>query len=258
MASNLDKFRKDLEKLIKTADQLYFTMAYDLDLLNEDAKKEVEKIRISNFKGAYEKWYTEALYVVKQILPERLDDFVKLYKNDKRKEVDYSTYTMSDYLLGISVTHGIRNVVEPKAGLPKFEIQKGILESAMKRFESSLFDIRQIFQADIFDSEIESARELLKNGYERPAGTLVGVVLEKHLAQVCEDHKVKVQKKNPSVADYNDALKDHNIIAIPDWRFIQHLADIRNLCAHKKTKDPRKEEVESLIDGVDKVCKTIH
>ena len=147
---------------------------------------------------------------------------------------------------------------DPKAGLPKFELQKCILESATGRFESSLFDIKKILQADIFDTEIESARELLKNGYERAAGTIAGLVLETHLAQVCASHNLTLSKKNPSISDYNDALKDSNVIEVPDWRLIQHLTDIRNLCAHKKKRDPKKEEVESLIDGVDKVCKTVY
>jgi galactitol-specific phosphotransferase system IIB component len=243
MASNLERFRQDLDKLIKAAEKLYLTMAYDLNLLDEKTKKAGEKARTQNFKADYEKWYTEAVYVLKQILPERLDDFIKLYKNEKRKETNYTTYTMSDYLLGVTVTYGVRVTVEPKAGFPKFEIQKGILESAVGRFESTLFDIQQLLQADIFDSEIDSARELIKNGYERAAGVISGVVIEKHLAQVCSNHKITVKKKNPSISDYNDALKEANIIEIPTWRFIQHLSDIRNLCAHKKTRDPKKEEV---------------
>jgi len=31
--------------------------------------------------------------VIKQLMPDRLDDFIKLYKNEKRKEVDHLTYT---------------------------------------------------------------------------------------------------------------------------------------------------------------------
>jgi hypothetical protein len=258
MTSNLDRFRQDLDRLINTADKLYLTMIYDLGLLNEKQKERFKEMRVQDFKAAYEKWYTEALYVLKQMLPERLDDFIKLYKNDKRKETNFSTYTMSDYLIGVKVTHGIHTIAEPKAGLPKFELQKGILESAAVRFESSLLVIKQILQSDIFDSEIDSARELFNSGYERAAGTIAGVVLEKHLEQVCVNHSIKIGKKNPTISDYNDALKDGDVIDIPNWRFIQHLADIRNICVHKKTRDPKKEEVESLIDGVDKVCKTIY
>ena len=258
MSSNIDRFKEDLEALVNKANELYYTMAYDLGLLDEESKEAVEKIRIKNFKTAYQAWYSEALYLIKQMLPERLDDFVKLYKDEKRKQTDFQTYTMSDYLLGLTVSFGVTVKADTKAALPKFEIQKGILESAKRRFESRLFDIRQLIQADFFDTELESARELIKNGYIRAAGTIAGVVLEKHLAQVCGDHKVKPSKKNPSLSDYYDALKDSEVIDIPQWRKLQHLADIRNLCAHKKRREPRTDEVEGLIEGVDKVIKTIH
>jgi hypothetical protein len=40
------------------------------------------------------------------------------------------------------------------------------------------------------------------------------------------------------------------------WRFIQHLADITNLCDHNKEREPTEEEVQELIEGVSKVVKT--
>ncbi len=44
---------------------------------------------------------------------------------------------------------------------------------------------------------------------------------------------------------------------IVNWRFIQHLGDIRNLCDYNKDREPTKEEVEELINGTEKVIKTI-
>ena len=72
-----------------------------------------------------------------------------------------------------------------KSAIILFECQLGIVKSAQRRFESSLFDIQKIVRADLFDSEIDAARKLLKNGFLRAAGALAGVVLEKHLEQVC-------------------------------------------------------------------------
>lgn len=37
---------------------------------------------------------------------------------------------------------------------------------------------------------------------------------------------------------------------------IQHLGDIRNLCDHNKDREPTKEEVEELINGIDQIIKT--
>jgi len=35
------------------------------------------------------------------------------------------------------------------------------------------------------------------------------------------------------------------------------LADLRNLCNHDKKREPEKEEIEDLIDGAEKIMKTI-
>lgn len=82
-----------------------------------------------------------------------------------------------------------------------FENQLGIVKAAQKRFESSLFDIRQLVQTVLFDSELDAARELNKKGFSRGAKAIADVVLEKHLAQVCKNRKIKVVKKNPSIND---------------------------------------------------------
>ena len=52
-------------------------------------------------------------------------------------------------------------------------------------------------------------------------------------------------------------LKDANIIDIPQWRSIQYLADIRNLCDHNKKVEPTAEQVDDLVAGVMKVSKTL-
>jgi len=53
-------------------------------------------------------------------------------------------------------------------------------------------------------------------------------------------------------------LKDNNVIDTATWRFIQHLGDLRNLCDHNKDRDPKKEEVDDLLNGVSKATKTIY
>jgi hypothetical protein len=55
----------------------------------------------------------------------------------------------------------------------------------------------------------------------------------------------------------NEALKNAGVIGTPEWRFNQHLADIRNLCDHNKHKEPGADQISDLIDGVAKVTKTI-
>ena len=66
-----------------------------------------------------------------------------------------------------------------------------------------------------------------------------------------------IKKKDPTINDFNQPLKDNGVIEIADWRFIQHLADLRNLCDHNKKIEPKHEQIDELIDGVDKITKTI-
>jgi len=44
---------------------------------------------------------------------------------------------------------------------------------------------------------------------------------------------------------------------VANWRWIQRLGDIRNLCAHAKDREPTKDEVLELVNGVEKCIKTI-
>ena len=44
---------------------------------------------------------------------------------------------------------------------------------------------------------------------------------------------------------------------MPQWRFVQHLADIRNICDHDRGKEPQKDEIDDLLSGTSKVLKTI-
>lgn len=112
-------------------------------------------------------------------------------------------------------------------------------------------------QADLFDSELAESKVLCKNGYYRAAGAVCGVILENHLGEVCNTHHVSISQKNPSISNYNEALKNAEVIDVPTWRHIQLLGDYRNKCDHKKSEDPTVEEIESLIAGTEKIIKTV-
>jgi len=268
MQINLEKFKKDLDKLLDEGELLYHAMVVEQLSVEERAKHKKElgkkfvdfEKQIPRFSEKYQSWYSEALECIRQILPSRMEDFTSLYKiNSKRKEITYENYTIFDYLQGLVVTRSLlkEKVVGPDAAVPKFRQQLKIVESLKRKFESSLFDIRTLVQADLFDSELDAARELNKKGFARGAGALASVVLERHLLVVCENHGLKITNKYPGINDFSQSLKDNNAIEIPTWRFIQHLGDLRNLCDHDKKREPRKEEIEDLINGVEKIIKTI-
>lgn len=208
----------------------------------------------------YQSWYSKALPLIRQVLPERYQEFKEQYKLDKRKEIDFTTYTISDYLIGLRVTRGYykEEVVNPfSAFASKFQHQLFILNSATDRIDSLLANIEAVVQAELFSNEIQAAWDLQKKKHLRAAGALAGVTLEAHLAKVCANHGVAFRKKSPTIADYNEALKSNGVIDIPMWRHIQRLGDIRNMCVHSKDRDPTSNEVEDLIRGVERVTGTV-
>lgn len=267
MISNLDRYKADLAALLSKGDILHLAMQSEYlgDRFNQELKKvgknkaaEILKI-LPSFSDGYEAWYSEAKVLIRQLLPDRLEDFTRHYEKPKsRKELTYESYRIADSLQGIHVTSGWQKekVVGPDGAIPHFRQQLAILKAVQARFESSLFDIRQLVQADLFDSELDTAEELAKNRFVRAAGAVAGVVLEKHLSQVCDNHALRITKKSPTISTLNDALKEGAVIEVASWRFIQHLGDIRNLCDHAKA-EPTKEQVEDLISGVKKVTKTL-
>lgn len=266
--SNLEKYRTDLKALLQEGGRVLQALirgAQGTEVWRANWKKagwtEEQIERFDNdlkpFRTCYHHWYSEALVVVKQLLPDRYADFVKFYERPKtRKTLDVETYRIEDACQSLSSTrYGGDVVVDMSAAIALLQQQIAILESIEKRFESSLFDIKQLVQADLFDSELDVARELLKNKFSRAAGAVAGVVLEGHLKQVCDNHNLP--KKSGTIAVLNDALKAASVIELSQSRHIQFLGDIRNKCGHKNPTDPTVEEVGELITGVDKVIKTI-
>lgn len=267
---NIEKYKSDLHLLIEKGGKLNISIQYNCYPENTEKKikaalKDDKKVKeyIKNllpFKKEYQSWYSESLVLIKQLMPDRLNDFIRLYEKPKtRKDIGNDNYVMEDYLQGLTITNGWgEKKVGPDAAISQFEQQINILESLERRFESSLFDIRQLVQADLFDSELDSAKELNKNKFTRGAGAIAGVVLEKHLGQVLTNHNLKSTKKNSSISDFNEILKTAQVYDTPTWRKIQHLGDIRNLCDHNKTREPNQEEVDELINGVDAIIKTVY
>ena len=269
MMSNLDRYKQDLESLITTGKQLEIVIHTEpypdrLKAVIKKSKlgpKKAEEFiaALPSFASEYQHWYSEAKALIRQLLPDRLADFVRYYEKPRtRKNITSESYRIEDYLQGLSLkTYSGKKIVGPEDAIPHFRQQLAILKAARARFKSSLFDIRQLVMADLFDSELGAAEELVKKKFLRAAGAVAGVVLEKHLAQVCSNHSVKISKKSPSINDLNELLKKANVVDVEQWRFIQHLGDIRNLCDHNKTKEPTAEQVADLITGVDKTLKTL-
>ncbi|GAB1262761.1 hypothetical protein [Aurantivibrio plasticivorans] len=110
-----------------------------------------------------------------------------------------------------------------------------------------LASIKNLVQAELFDSELDQARELLSSGYKGPAAVVTGVVLETTLKDLCGQHNIspgKLDKMNSDLAKigiYNK-LQQKKITA---------LADIRNNAAHGNWNDFSDSDVTEMIRDVE-------
>jgi hypothetical protein len=229
-------------------------------LYNEGAKLAVafQKKEDKQFQYEYQSWYTKALKAVASLAPDRHAEFRAYYEVDpKRKTLGYGTFVIQDFLKGMAPNSfhypdfDTRNQV-----LTCFFNQLTILKAVDDRVDSVLGDIEAELYAELQDSEVAVARQLTKVSL-RAAGALVGVVIEGHLQKVASAHCVKIAKKNPAIADLNEPLKTASVVDTPTWRKISFLADLRNLCSHKKDVEPTKEQVEELIQGAEWLTKNV-
>lgn len=210
-----------------------------------------------NFGDEYQVWYTRSLRVVEQLLPDRYAEFRDLYRPERRKEIDVTTYGIADHIAGITVSRYGEPVFNAGAvAVSKLQSQIAILTSAQSRLDSILADIKGVLEASLFDDELSSARDLLKARHLRAAGIVAGVILERHLQSVLTNHRISFRKK-ATLANLNDALREGGVYDVPQWRQLQHLADIRNLCGHSGERVPTAEEVEGLIVGTEKTIRSV-
>ena len=226
------------------------------DLLNlvEDDENSIE------FGVTYQDWYSRACKVVELLAPERLEEFTSYYLIDpKRKSIHADNYVIQDHIRGTAARKGsyVYSGWNPNDIVSlRIANQLQILMSLDSRIDSVLQDVTGHLFAELQDSELAAAAQLKKVS-KRAAGALAGVVLERHLQRVIQNHSISMRKKSPSISDLNDPLKNAGVYDVPTWRKIQLLADIRNLCAHQKNREPTDDELDEMISGVNSVIKSI-
>lgn len=130
-----------------------------------------------------------------------------------------------------------------------FKRVKPVFLAARDDFQGGfLISVKNLVQAELFDSELEQASELLNNGYKGPAAVVAGVVLETTLRDLCSDNSIphaKLDKMNSDLAKagiYNK-LQQKKITA---------LADIRNSAAHGDWDSFNDDEVKEMIRDVER------
>ncbi len=130
---------------------------------------------------------------------------------------------------------------------------KSVFIAAMDDYKGGfLTSIKNLIQAEVFDSELEQANELLSSGYKLAAAIIAGVILETTLRDLCTQEGIahsKLDKMNSDLAKigiYNK-LQQKRITA---------LADIRNSAAHGKPEEFTEEYVINMIRDIEQFLAT--
>jgi hypothetical protein len=110
-----------------------------------------------------------------------------------------------------------------------------------------LTSIKNLIQADVFDSELEQANELLNSGYKLASAVIAGVVLETALRDLCDRESIPTGKLDKMNGD----LAKKGIYNKLQQKRITALADIRNSAAHGKPNEFCEDDVKKMIKDIE-------
>ena len=187
----------------------------------------------------YQQWYSAARVILAKNQPDRLTEFDEVYSRIRKMLRERYITKHEQFKL-----------------MDLMNAQFDILAAVPSHLRFSIYDIELEAYSVLMDDELEAARHLLSKGFSRPAGVLAGVILERHLKNLLQKHTPPIKyRKNATLSSLNDLCKEA-VYDLVIWRKVQHLTDLRNLCAHDKTREPAKDEVTELIRGVSAILRT--
>ncbi|QNM92378.1 DUF4145 domain-containing protein [Arcobacter cryaerophilus gv. pseudocryaerophilus] len=129
-----------------------------------------------------------------------------------------------------------------------FDRQKALFLAFKDDYEKGLISsMKYLIEANVFDTELEQAKELLSNRYKLAAAVIGGVVLETALRSLCDKEKIEHGKLDKMNAD----LAKAGVYNKFQQKSITALADIRNSAAHGKDSEFTHENVENMIRDIE-------
>jgi hypothetical protein len=130
-----------------------------------------------------------------------------------------------------------------------FSAMKAVLLATKDDYEGGhLSTLRTLVQAEVFDSELEQASELLRSGYKTAAGVIAGTVLETSLRELCTRNSLphgKLDRMNADLA--KQGLYNANMA-----KRITALAGIRNSASHGKPDEFTDAQVKAMIEDIER------
>jgi len=129
------------------------------------------------------------------------------------------------------------------------ERQRAVLTAVLADYDGGyLAPARSLARAEVFDTELELAKELLDQGYDLPAAIVARTVLETALRGLCDQHGVNYGKLDLM----NSGLAKAQAYSVLVQKKVTALSDVGNSAAHGKRDKFKASDVEEMIDGVTK------
>ncbi len=132
--------------------------------------------------------------------------------------------------------------------LTKFKQLIGVLDAVKEDYENGhLISFKNLIEADVFEIELEQAKELLNKKYKTASAVIAGIVLETSLRSLCDNYSIphgKLDKMNADLAK----LGIYNKL---QQKKVTTLADIRNSAAHGKEQEFSHDDVNNMIKDVE-------
>ena len=123
-----------------------------------------------------------------------------------------------------------------------------------------LTSVKGLITAEVFSDFFEMADHLLSNGYKDAAAVIIGSTLEEHLRQLCIRNSIEttIKADNAAVAKKADALNSDlakaDVYNKLDQKMVTAWLDLRNKAAHGQYGEYNKEQVETMLRGVNEFC----
>lgn len=178
------------------------------------------KIDIPNFKA----WATSVMNILQRIFGE---DSIHFRQFDEVYRCDYG-----------------------KGYASTLEECKALLQAASEDYKGGyLFNARGLIQAEVFDSVLEQANELLNSGYKDPACVIAGVAIETTLKELCTRNGVPHSKLDRMNADLCKA----GVYNLGMQKQVTAWAERRNKAAHGEWNDYTAADVADMIHGANRL-----
>lgn len=210
------------------------------------AKSFVDEDKEESFEEGYQRWYSRALPLMKQLALDRYAEFQSYYAADPRYPWgDTGAYVIQDYFRGRDF---VDQDFDPRPDTARcFRIQLAILKSVSDRLAWGQMDTADQAERGLQLAFLETARDLLKIN-ERAAGALASTVLEAYLKKLAAKHKLRLRKQTPPLREYIDSLHTAKVFDIPIHSQAIWLAEIAAR-SRAEGESPTKLQVRDLIDG---------